>query len=326
MAREIRFSCGIWGFTPCVDRFCTRGYRPQTNLDDLFTMASRVEDLTGVEIHYPSYFKYDEIDRVQQLARQYKLKITTVSIDLFSDPRWKMGSLSIAEENERREAIKVAKEAIDAAEALGADDSGLWLGQDGYDYPFQVDYAKSLDRLVTSVREIADYKPRRKIALEYKLKEPRTHLFVSTAAKTLFLLNLIDRDNVGSVIDLGHAYMAYENPAESVVMLGRAGKLLGVHLNDNYREWDHDMIVGSVHLWELMEFLFWLREVNYQGWHTLDIFPYREDPVMAATQSIKQIKLAYKLIDKVGRGRILSALEEGNATETIALLRESIEK
>jgi len=55
--------------------------------------------------------------------------------------------------------------------------------------------------------------------------------------------------------------MAFENPAEAVYLLASSGKLYHTHFNDNDRDWGHDMIVGSVHLWQLMEFLFWLKRL-----------------------------------------------------------------
>ena len=39
--------------------------------------------------------------------------------------------------------------------------------------------------------------------VEYKLKEPRTHCFVNSAAKVLLLLAGIDK--VGVLLDVGHA-------------------------------------------------------------------------------------------------------------------------
>jgi len=44
-----------------------------------------------------------------------------VAVDLFSDPRWQIGALSIPDEDKRENAIKIAKEALDASENLGAD-------------------------------------------------------------------------------------------------------------------------------------------------------------------------------------------------------------
>ena len=39
------------------------------------------------------------------------------------------------------------------------------------------------------------------------------------------------------------------------------------------------MMVGTVNLVEYLELAYWLKRVNYKGWLTLDIFPYREDGV-----------------------------------------------
>jgi len=49
---------------------------------------------------------------------------------------------------------------------------------------------------------------------------------------------------MGVLIDIRHSYMAFENPAEGVYLLASSGKLYHTHFNDNYRDWNHDMIVG----------------------------------------------------------------------------------
>lgn len=42
-------------------------------------------------------------------------------------------------------------------------------------------------------------------------------------------------------------------------MLARAGKLFYVHLNDNDRNWDWDMLPGAFHFWEFLEFFYFLK-------------------------------------------------------------------
>lgn len=184
----------------------------------------------------------------------YRFHVVGVAVDLFSDPRWQIGALSIPDEDKRENAIKIAKEALDASENLGADLTVMWLGQEGYYYPFQADYEKCWNILINSIKEVTDYKPHRKIALEYKLKEPRTHIFISNVGRALWIVQQVGRDNVGVLLDIGHSYMAFENPAESTYLLASSRKLYHTHFNDNYRDWDHDMIVGSIRLWELMSF------------------------------------------------------------------------
>ena len=60
----------------------------------------------------------------------------------------------------RREAIDLTKRGIDAARAMGVQLMTVWLGQDGFDYNFQLDYAQAWDWEVEGIREIADHDPR----------------------------------------------------------------------------------------------------------------------------------------------------------------------
>ena len=53
--------------------------------------------------------------------------------------------------------------------------------------------------------------------------------------------------NVGVTIDVGHSLEAYENVAEAICAAASRGLLFHMHINDNYRLWDDDMITGSIH-------------------------------------------------------------------------------
>ncbi|MCX7796255.1 MAG: sugar phosphate isomerase/epimerase, partial [bacterium] len=103
-------------------------------------------------------------------------------------------------------------------------------------------------------------------------------------------------------------------------------KLFYVHLNDNYRLWDDDMIVGSVHIIEYLELLYWLKRCNYQGWYTLDIFPYREDGVKAARESIKWIKSLNGVIEQIGMERIEALINKGDISEISEVIRTALIK
>src|SRR5437763_4508127 len=126
-------------------------------------------------------------------------------------------------------------------------------------------------------------------AIEYKEKEPRTHMFFSSAVRTLLAIEDMGVENVGIVFDLGHSFFAKETPADVLHLVSRRGKLVSVELNDTWRDWDDDMAVGSVHLLETLEFLSALRQINWQGTILLDQFPFREDPIRAARSSIQTI-------------------------------------
>ena len=54
-------------------------------------------------------------------------------------------------------------------------------------------------------------------------------------------------DNVGILLDFGHALFGGESPADAAQLLIDHGRLFGMDVNDNLRGWDDDMVVGSVH-------------------------------------------------------------------------------
>ena len=131
-------------------------------------------------------------------------------------------------------------------------------------------------------------------------------------------------DNVGVLLDIGHSLAAGENFAEAAALLSSFGKLDYLHLNDNYRSWDDDMIFGSVHLVESLEFIYWLKRLNYKGWLTLDIFPYREDGVQAATQCRDWIKALSRAIDRIGMEPITEIIRHADACKAIDFVRRAL--
>jgi xylose isomerase len=96
-------------------------------------------------------------------------------------------------------------------------------------------------------------------------------------------------------------------------LVSRRGKLVSVELNDNWREWDDDMAVGSVHLIETLEFLYALRQINWQGPLLLDQFPFREDAIQAARASIKTIHALNSLLDRLDSDALATAQDRQDA-------------
>ena len=129
---------------------------------------------------------------------------------------------------------------------------------------------------------------------------------------------------MGVLLDVGHSLAAGENVAEAAALLAGEGKLDYVHLNDNYRSWDDDMMVGAVHLVEYLELVYWLKRLGYGGWLTLDIFPYREDGVAAATECREWIGALFEAVDRVGMKSFEAAIERADACEASRLVRKAL--
>ena len=138
--------------------------------------------------------------------------------------------------------------AAELATELDCDYVKLWPGQDGVDYPFQADHAQLWNYSVEAVRELATNFPDMKFCIEYKPREPRNRMVFSSCARTLLAIEEMGCDNVGILLDFGHSLYGGESPAEAAKLALSRDRLFAIDVNDNFRGWDDDMVVGSVHL------------------------------------------------------------------------------
>jgi xylose isomerase len=325
MASQLRFSANINTFNAGADRYVLSGYGERYSTDQLIKFATTIEDLTGVELVGMWHVNDGNVEQIRRQVKDAGLVVTCVTPDIWASAKWGKGSFASNDPAIRRAAIEEVKRSMEWAKQLNCEVIDLWFGQDGYDYPFQADYQAAWDRLIDGVVECAEAVPDVKIVLEYKPKEPRTHCFLATVGKTLLLIDKVGKPNVGAMIDIGHALMGYENTAESAALLHYFGnKLFYMHFNDNWRLWDDDMTVASVHTIETLELIYWLDRLDYKGWYALDIFPYRENGVRAATESIRWIQGLHRLLDKLGRERIAQVVASGDSMEATAMLRAGL--
>lgn len=312
--RPHRIASGLAPFTPCYDRFLTTGYREGLPFQAQVEAAAGIPGLGALVLVWPAQFQ--TASEIKPLLARHHLALATLEFSLYADRRWSTALFSTRDQGLRREAIETCRRGIDVALEAGADDVLLWPGQDGFDYPFQADYPAAWSRLVDTLGEIASYRPQMRISIEYKRMEPRANIYVRNAGVLLALLRDLNLPNVGGTVDLGHSLYSAENPAEAAMLLARAGKLFQVHVNDNYRDWDHDLVVGSVHLWETLEFFYWVERAGYTGWYQIDSYPYRDDGRAALLNSVERTRWlidrardlqATPLADHLARGDAMDA-------------------
>lgn len=323
---KYKIGSGLTPYSPCSDRFVPDGYRDGMPLEDQIKAASHVDGLRGIGLDYPYQLNDSNRTRVSQLLRELDFGLATVELGLYPDRKWKLGSICSPDPGVRREAIEMSKKGLDVASEMGSHDVLFWPGQDGFDYPFQVDYAESWDYLITGIGEIAAHRPDMRIAIEYKPKEPRTNVFVRNAGTLLYLINRVGLANVGGCIDLGHSLVAGENPGEAAVLLAREGKLFQVHVNDNHRDWDSDLIVGTVSFWETLEFLYWIVRSGYDGWYLMDVFPYREDGGKALSLCVANTSRLLDMAASLTRSELTGALKRADIVSSSSLLWDALFK
>jgi len=93
-----------------------------------------------------------------------------------------------------------------------------------------------------------------------------------------------------------------------------------MHFNDNHGNWDDDMIVSSVHFNCYVELMFWLRKTGYDGWLSMDQYPYREDAIDAISESILWVNKYEQIVDQY-YDDIEALIKLNDAVETSRFLR-----
>lgn len=293
----MRFGAGIWLFGQFVDRYATDAYGPAVSTIEAIRRAGEVGDIEVLDINFPFSDPDITVQEVQDALSAAAITAWSITPHIYTR-EFTAGAFTNPDATIRRRALDVCERAVDAARQLGAPTVKLWPGQDGFDYPFQVDYRELWRLELDGVRAVADMDPDIRVAIEYKSKEPRTHISLATAARTLLAIQQLDREDVGIVVDLGHSIFAKETPADSVSLVHEHGRLFTVEVNDNWREWDDDLAVGSVHLIETLEFFHELRKIGWTAPVLLDQFPFREDPVEAARSSIRTMRQIDAVLDR----------------------------
>ena len=318
---NIKYSVFISNVGSCCDRYC-KAYGKDYSIEELFERVKEIPSIEAVDIVLTQDFK-NNINTVRNCIEKTKLKIASVAVDTFSNPIYQHGSFASTNCDVRKQAIEDAKFAVDFAKEMNCKTVTLWPGQDGYDYMFSADYIKERTLFSDAFKEICEYNKNIDVTLEYKLKEPRTHSYISTVGATLLMVNDVKCDNAGIALDYGHAVLGYENPAESVAMCKMYGnRLKHIHINDNYGVWDDDMIVGNVHTIAYLEFLYWLKKTDYNGYITFDQFPYREDGKEAVAESAEWMTYLINLIDNADEKEIERVISSGNTIEASKLIRK----
>jgi xylose isomerase len=318
-----RFGAGIWHFATYVDRYATDGYGAPRTVLDAIDLAGQVDDLSVVDLNYPFFGGDFSNEQVAGALRRNGLSVIGITPEIYTRVFTK-GSFTNPDPGVRRLAHDLVTEAAGVVRHFGADYVKLWPGQDGWDYPFQVDHGSLWKLSLDGVGELAQENPDLKFVIEYKPREPRVHMSFDSVARTLLGIERIGLPNVGILLDFGHALFGGESPADSAQLAIDYGRLFGMDVNDNMRAWDDDLVAGTVHPIELFEFFVVLKKNGWEGVWQLDQFPFREDSVTAATAAIGFLKRVERGLDRLDLGALATAQQHHDAMAALELAQRAL--
>ncbi|MDR1824706.1 MAG: sugar phosphate isomerase/epimerase [Bifidobacteriaceae bacterium] len=322
MSTQPTFGAGLWHFASYLDRYAVDGYGPARTTLENIALAGSVEDLSVVDLNYP-FTPGVGLDEVKDALKAAGLGAIGITPEIYLR-RWSRGAFTNPDPAARAAALDLMHEAAGVVRELGASYVKIWPGQDGWDYPFQVNHHDLWKLAVDGMRELAGAHPDLRFAIEYKPREPRVKMTWDSAARSILGIQQIGLDNVGVLLDFGHSLYGGESPADAAQLLIDYGLLYGMDVNDNLRGWDDDLVVGTVHLTEIFEFFYTLRINGWEGVWQLDQFPFREDPVDAARTSIRMLKTLYAALERLDYEGMKAAHAAQDAMAAHRLIQDAL--
>lgn len=280
------------------DRFC-KGYKDNPSTEEMLALAVQIPYVEGIELVGTWDIRPDNVKDMKKRMADYGKTCVSIIPDTFTDMVYGKGMVTHLDPAVRQKGLDYLRQMSEIALEMDCGIVNMWMAQDGYDYLLTADYNQEREWLREATAALATEFPTLKFALEYKPKEPRNFSYHARMSDTILAAKETNCANVGVCIDTGHSFVAGENVAEAVVLAKRAGDMLfHMHFNDNHGMWDDDMIVGSVHSTVYIDLFYQLRKTGYNGWLSMDQYPYRENATDAIGESILWVRNFEQIVNE----------------------------
>jgi xylose isomerase len=324
MAR-VKNSIGIWAFQPMPTRFLGAGYHPEFNGMNMVERTKYVvgglgDLIDGYEYHYPGEINQDTAADIVNALDGHD--VYCIASGLHTDPLHARGAFSSPFPDIRQRAVQLSKQAIDLAASLGSH-FVIWPGIDGYNYPFQCNYVDKWHWFLDGLAQTISYAAEKgvKVLLEHKNSEPAMKVLMRNLGMTMWVIHTLQArgvnvDNVQINMDWQHLLMNGEHLAEYAALLAEEGLLGHQHANSGWGQFDDDNIVGAEWFVSTLELAHTLQRIGYgqKGERVgFDLFPYTEDPVEAARQSVLQWEFIWDLASKIDEKKLAIAQAANDA-------------
>lgn len=120
------------------------------------------------------------------------------------------------------------------------------------------------------------------------LIEPEPELLIETATQFVDFISRVESPAVALNFDVGHQFCVGENPADSFEQLFRWVR--HVHLEDIAVTRKHHHLMPGDGAIDIAAFLRRARDLGYDGWITIELYPFVDDPAGAARRAFEYVR------------------------------------
>jgi protein FrlC len=183
-----------------------------------------------------------------------------------------------------KDSVRYIQDAVETAAALGAPVVSVCPGHS----LFGQSKEDALKRLKDSLWAICSFSARHNIKIAIEPADQYETDLLPNCASSLKFVEDLGIDNLGVLLDNGHAHVVGESAEEAIALLDE--KLFHVHLDDNNGLRDQHSVPGDG-TFDFPPFIQALREVNYDGFLGVELgWDYTLDPDTAAKLTIQRME------------------------------------
>jgi sugar phosphate isomerase/epimerase len=245
-----------------------------------------VEIMADVPHAWPAYILLEQIQAIRDALAKNNLTISNVNAFMMhavSDHRQHFWHPSWIEPDPHYRQVRIlhTKRALTLAKELGAK---CITTEPGGPVEPGASWSAALKLFVEMIKPVAAHAETEGVLL---LVEPEPGLLIETADQFEEFMTHIDSPAVGLNFDIGHHYCVKDEPAPTIERLAKY--IRHIHLEDIAATRVHHHLVPGEGAIDFAATLRAIRKINYQGWITIELYPYVDDPDTAARTARERI-------------------------------------
>ena len=176
--------------------------------------------------------------------------------------------------------IKHTLNCINLAEMLGAKNISI---EPGGPIKVPTNRDKYLEFFASGIRDVLPQAEKKQIKI---LVEPEPELLLESSTEFLHFMKEFDSEFLKLNFDIGHFYCVNEDPSALILKLQEF--IEHFHMADIKNRKHFHLIPGRGSI-DFRTVFAKIKEIEYEGYVTVELYPYKRNPIAAALESMKYI-------------------------------------
>jgi sugar phosphate isomerase/epimerase len=263
-----------FSFAEAVRRLAAIGYRG-------------VEIMADVPHAWPACLLDEQKQAIRDALAENRLGISNINafmMNAISDARQRYWHPSWIEPDRHYRQVRIdhTKRALTLARELGAP---CITTEPGGPVESGASWSAALKLFVEMLKPVLDHAEKEGVLL---LVEPEPGLLIETADQFLELMQHIDAPAIGLNFDIGHSFCVGDDPPATIRRMAK--HIRHFHLEDIAATRVHHHLIPGEGAIDFQATFRAIKEIGYDGWITIELYPYVDDPDVAARTAMERVR------------------------------------